>query len=176
MFEKLSEKDKKTLKMGGIGAVVVIVLVFGTQGYSNWNRKKTEYNALDTKLKSLNVTDSARERLMYSVPIFQMPKDEQTQKTDFRSYLDKQFDGLGIVTSPWQETPTKTSLLAGYELLCLNSKGSCRFEQILYLLADLKTNPYLAGIEALHIECDPQNPQQATFDITLSTFTSKRGK
>ena len=175
MFDKLNEKDKKTIKYGGIAIAVIIVLLFGSQGYSDWNQKTTENKSLNANIKAIELSDSAREKQLKTIPVFEMPKDEQTQKSDFRSYLDRQFNDLGIVTSPWQEIPEKSSTLEGYDLLSLNSKGTCRFDLLLELLASLKYNPYLAGIEELNIECDPQNSQQATFSITLSTFT-KRGK
>jgi hypothetical protein len=181
MFDKLSEKDKKTLKMGGIAAVVILVLMLTMQGYGSWNKNKDEYNELINDLNKVNLTDSMRNTQISNVPKFQMPQTQQTQKTLFRDELDGLFDELRITTAePWQDLETKTRAVpgvpAGYDILQLKCSGSCRFEQILDLLAGLKNNPYLAGIEELNIQCEPQNPQQATFSITVSTFTNnKRG-
>jgi hypothetical protein len=182
MFEKMNEKDKNTIKKGGIAAVVVVVLVVAVQVYGNWNKEKAEYNSIENQLRILNVPESARKKTLEAVPVFLMPKDEQNQKTLFRNSLDQLFEQLGIYTDPWQEvTTTKTPIMtgAGYGALRLKASGSCRFVQIFNLLASLKQNPYHVGIEELHIECDPQNPQQADFSIQVSTITltqSKRGK
>jgi hypothetical protein len=136
-----------------------------------------EYNKMNAELKSLNVQDSAYKRIMSAIPVFQMPKEQQAQKTAFRDELDKELDQVRITTDPWQEVTSKQSLVPGYDTLRLKSSGSCRFEQILDLLAILKNNPYLVGIEDLHITCDAQNPQQADFSVTVSTITlPKRGK
>ncbi len=180
MFDKMNEKDKKTIKKGGIGIVAVLVLIIAVQGYGSWNKKTTDYNTIVSQLKTLNVPDSARKRTMEIVPVFLMPKDEQTQKTLFRNSLEQLFEQLQITTEPWQEvTTSKSPILTGYGALRLKASGSCRFEQILNLLSELKQNPYLVGIEEFHVECNPQNPQQADFSITVSTITlpqSKRGK
>ncbi len=180
MFDKMNEKDKKTIKKGGIGAMAVVVLFVAAQGYGTWNKKISEYNTIDSQLRTLNVTDSTRKKMLESVPVFQMPKGEQDQKPLFRDSLDQLFAEVGINTEPWQEVATsKTPVIAGYGSLRLKASGSCRFDQILRLLALLKQNPYLVGIEELHIECNPQNPQQAEFSIQVSTITltqSKRGK
>jgi hypothetical protein len=177
MFDKMNEKDKKTIRMGGIGAVVVVVLFIAVQGYGNWNKKTTEYKTMVNQLKTLNVADSARNRALEIVPVFLMPKDEQTQKTLFRNSLEQLFEQLQINTEPWQEVATsKSPIMTGYGALRLRTSGSCRFEQILRLLAELRQNPYLVGIEELHFECNPQNPQQTEFSIQLSTITSSQSK
>lgn len=177
MFEKLNEKDKKTLKMGGIGAAAILVLLLTMQGYGNWHKNTAEYNDLEAALKTVNLPEPLRKRQMETVPRFLMPQATQQQKTAFRDELDRELDDLGIDTEPWQEVTVKTSPLEGYGFLKLKCSGSCRFSQILDLLAALKTNPYLAGIEELNIQCNPQNPQQADFSITVSTFTNnKRGQ
>jgi len=179
MLNNLNEKDKRTIKLGGIGAAALIVLIFGAQGYSNWSNKKTDYSIKSRNLESLNITETAHARMLSAVPNFVMPKDEQTQKTDFRDSLSTLFDELGIRTAdPLQEVAaSKSKPLSGYGLLCLRTKGTCRFEQILNLLAALKNNPYLVGVEEFNFQCDPQNPQQVTFSIELSTLTyNKRVK
>lgn len=176
MFEKLSEKDKKTLKNGAIAVVAIAVLMLTMQGYGSWNQNQGEYDKLMKDLNKVNLTDSMRSRQLNAVPEFQMPRPKQDQKEAFRNELDALLDSLRIDTEPWQEVTVKKSPLTDYGFLLLKCSGSCRFEQILDLLAGLKSNPYLAGIEELSIQCDPQNPQQADFAITVSTFTNnKRG-
>jgi hypothetical protein len=180
MFEKMNEKDKKTLKMGGIGAVGVLVLFIAVQGYGNWNKKTTEYNSIVNQLNTLNVTDNAHNKSLEIVPVFLMPKDEQTQKTLFRNSLEQLFEQLRINTEPWQDVMTsKSTIITGYGSLRFKTSGTCTFDQILRLLAELRQNPYLVGIEELHVACSPQNPRQAEFNIQVATLTlpqSKRGK
>jgi hypothetical protein len=55
----------------------------------------------------------------------------------------------------------------------LKCSAKCRFGQALDLLADLKDNPYLAGIEEFKMECDQKKRQDVKLDITVSTFVKK---
>lgn len=178
MLEKLNEKDKKTVKIGGLAAILLLVL-FGTyQGYNLWESKKKDTKKLDSELVALNMTESAHKNLMATVPVFQMPKDEETQKTNFRSSLNQLFEQMRINTDPLVEVAAGNTIRppVGYGALCLktSSSGTISFQNILYLLAALKENPYLAGIEELKITCDQQNPQLANFSIVLSTFTNNK--
>jgi hypothetical protein len=177
MLNNMNEKDKKTFKMGAIAAAAIIILLVSMQGYSKWNEKRTEDQKLTSNIRTLDIPDSAYNKLLSDVPVFQFPQDEQTQKENFRTELEREFDSLRIETEPWQEVVTKQTTSGTYGKLYLKTSGTCRFQLILDLLAVLKENPYLVGIEELHIESDPQNPQQATFSIKVSTFTiNKKGK
>jgi len=178
MFENLNEKDKKTLTMGVVAVLGLVVMVLGYFGYSTWEQKKSEYDAKDKDIKTLNLTDSAYNNLLATVPIFQMPLDQETQKNNFRDSLSTLFDDLRISTELWVEVPANKAerLPVGYGKLCLktSTSGNCSFQSILNLLAALKENPYLAGIEEFKITCDPQNPQSASLSLVLSTFTNNR--
>ena len=52
----------------------------------------------------------------------------------------------------------------------MKCSGKCKFAQILDLLASLKENPYLVGIEEMRIKCDTKNRQEIELDLTVSTF------
>jgi hypothetical protein len=177
MLNNMNEKDKKTIKTGAIAAAAIIILIGTMQGYSKWNAKKDEDKKLTSNIRTLDIPDSAYNKLRSDVPVFQFPQDEQTQKENFRTELEEEFKSVRIETKPWEEVLTKQTTSGTYGKLYLKTNGTCRFQQILDLLAVLKENPYLVGVEELHIDCDPQNPQQATFNIKVSTFTTnKKGK
>ncbi len=179
MFEKLSDKDKQTLKKGSIALAVIAVLLVGMKVYGDWNNKTLEYKSIDSALEKLDISDNVFTKTLNAVPIFLMPKDEQSQKEEFRNSLDQLFDDLRITTETWQEVTAKTNAvtgLAGYGYLKLKTSGTCRFDQILDLLSSLKGNPYVFSVEELNLETDPQNVRQVKFIITLSTLVTKRGK
>jgi hypothetical protein len=69
-----------------------------------------------------------------------------------------------------QVVSTAKSGQVGYKLLRMKCSGKCRFTQVLDLLANLKDNPYLVGVEELRIRCDTKNSQQVDMDLTVSTF------
>lgn len=179
MLNKLSDKDKQTLKKGLMAAVIIVVFVVGMKVYGDWDTKTLAYKSKEASLKKLDIPDSVFNRTLNVVPVFQMPKDEQAQKEDFRNSLDQLFDQLRISSDPWQEVTVKTntvSSLPGYGTLKLKTSGTCRFDQILDLLSALKSNPYLVSVEELNIESDAQDSRQVKFALTLSTFVTKRGK
>ncbi len=182
MFEKMNEKDQKTIKMGGLAVLALIVAFSVYQGYDYWTIQKKKAKELNNDLDALKMNDSAHKKLMADVPIFQMPQEDSIQKTNFRNYLNQQFEQLRISTDPWVEVAKPSNAVrppANYNALSLktSTRGTARFQDILNLLAALKQNPYYVGIEELKITCDPQNPQLATLSIVLTTFTNnKRAK
>ena len=180
MFEKLNEKDKKTATMGGMAILAFLVLFIVYQGYNTRESKDREYRSIKSNLNILNMSESQYKSLLNAVPIFQMPADEEQQKTNFRNSLDLLFERLQITSDPWVTVvSSKLKPPPGYGVLCLKTSTNreCRFQTILNLLAALKQNPYLAGIEEFKITCNEDNPQMANFSIILSTFTNnKRGQ
>ncbi len=178
MLEKLNEKDQKTLKMGGLAVLVLAVAITGYLGYNHWTAQNKLTKKLNADFKKLVMNESAYKKLLSEVPVFQPPEDDSTQKTKFRDFLDQQFERRRITTEAWVEVTAGNAIRppAGYGVLSLktSSKGTVSFQNILNLLADLKENPYYAGIEELKITCDQQNPQLATLSIVLATFTDNR--
>ncbi len=178
MLEKLNEKDQKTLKTGGLAVLVLAVVVTGYMGYNHWTAQNKQKKKLNADFKKLVMNESAYKKLLAEVPVFQAPEDDSAQKTKFRDYLDTQFQRNNITTEAWVEVTASNAIRppAGYGALSLktSSKGTVRFQNILNLLAALKENPYYVGIEELKITCDQQNPQLATLNIVLATFTDNR--
>ena len=170
MLEKLSEKDVKTLKMGGIGVAAILILTVALSGFEYWANARQSYNTLDQQLKDLDTDKRKYEGLLSIVPVLKMPENKDNQKVLLREEMVQQFDDARITGQPWLEVSGKASPLPPYGLMCLKSSGSCRLRDMFNLLANLKENPYLVAIEELRIKSDPQNPQQINFDITVSTF------
>jgi len=108
--------------------------------------------------------------LLSIVPAFEMPEKEETQRFLFRDKLNEQLKKAGIQNQPLQVASIGRSGQAGYRLLRLKCSAKCRFTQVLDLLASLKENPYLVGVEELRIKCDSKKPQEVDLDLTVSTF------
>ena len=178
MFEKLSEKDQKTLKMGGLAALVLAVAFTVYQGYNYWETQKKKQDNFDRDFRALNMDESAHKKLMANVPVFQMPEGESEQKTKFRDSLNLLFEQMRISTDPWVEVAAGNSIRppAGYGALSLktSTRGTVSFQSILNLLGALKQNPYLVGIEEFKISCDQDNPQYANLSIVLATFIDNK--
>jgi len=170
MIEKLSQKDIRTLKIGAVFAAVILVFVLGSKWYDHWAGARVSLAQTKDKLGLLDVDKAKREGLMSIVPVFEMPKVKEEQMFLFRDKLNEQLKRLRINRKPLQEVAGGRSPDAGYTLLRLKCIATCRFTQVLDLLANLKENPYLAGIEEVRIKCNPKNPQDVELDLTVSTF------
>ena len=170
MIEKLRQKDIRALKMGAVGIVVIFVFVFASEFVDRWAQARNSLDEMNGKLDLIDVDKAKRAGLMSIVPVFEMPQDEQTQRFLFRDKLTEQLKKVKINNKPLQEITGGKSPQAGYKLLRMKCSAKCRFGQVLDLLANLKDNPYLVGIEELRIKCDAKKPQEVEMDLTVSTF------
>ena len=179
MLEKLKPQDIRTLKLGAVGIVVIIVLLFILDLKDYWIKAKTSFDAANTKLDTLatlDMTDARNAGLMSIVPVFKMPEEKEAQKFLFQDSLNEQLKKAGVNSQPWEEITSKSRLQNSNEVLRLKTSGKCNLTQLFDLLANLKENPYLIGIEELTINRDAKNKQQVDFNITVSTpVKTKRG-
>lgn len=170
MIEKLSEKDIRTLKIGGVCAAAILLLVFASMWFDHWSEARASLAQVEAKLDLIDVDKAKQAGLLSIVPVFEMPQEEETQKFLFRNKLNEQLKKVGIKSKPLQVIAGGKSRQAGYQLLRLKCSAKCRFAQVLDLLAGLYENPYLVGIEEFRIRCDPKKPQEVELDLTVSTF------
>jgi hypothetical protein len=169
-MKKLSQKEKRTLKIGVACAVAIVVFALGTEWLGHWKKVRNSRAGIENKLEEIDVSDAKRAGLMSIVPVFEMPEKEEIQKFLFRDKFNAQLKKAGIRSEPLQVLPPIKSPVTGYKLLRLKCSAKCKFGQALDLLARLKENPYLVGIEELKIECDQKKRQDVKLDITVSTF------
>lgn len=173
MIDKLSKKDIRALKFGAIGAVVILVFVFGSAGHERWTKAKTNGAVLKSKLNIINVDKAKQAGLMSIVPVFEMPQVEEEQRFLFRDKLSEQLKKAGIRNKPLQIQAGRKSPQSGYKLLLVKCNATCKFTQVLDFLARLNENPYLVGIEELKIKCDPKKRGEVELDFTVSTFAKQ---
>jgi hypothetical protein len=170
MIDRLSQREKRTIKIGAVCAVVILVVMFGTKWFDHWNQIKTSLTQMKVKLDVVDVGKAKQAGLMSIVPTFEMPESEEKQIFLFRNKLNEQLKKAGIKSEPLQTLPVGRSQQAGYKLLRLKSTGKAKFGQVLDLLATLKENPYLVGIEEMRIQCDPKKREEVELELTVSTF------
>ena len=170
MIQKLSEKDIRALKIGGVCVAAILLFVFASMWFDHWSEARASLAQVKAKLDLIDVDKAKQAGLLSIVPVFEMPQKEETQKFLFRNKLNEQLKKVGINSKPLQVLPGGKSRQAGYQLLRLKCSTKCRFAQVLDLLARLNENPYLVGVEELRIRCDPKKPQEVELDLTVSTF------
>ena len=169
-MRRLNQKEKRTLKFGVVCAVAIVMFSFATQLLGRWKQGRSETAGIKNDLENIDVGDAKQAGLMSIVPVFEMPEKEETQKFLFREKFNEQLKKAGIKSEPLQILSAPKSPVAGYKLLRLKCSAKCKFGQALDLLANLKENPYLVGIEEFKIECDQKKRQDVKLDVTVSTF------
>ena len=171
MMAKLSQRDKRALKIGAACAAAILVFVFASNWLEHWGQIRAKLAAAQEQLKIISPSEAKREGLLSVVPVFEMPEVEEEQKFLFRDKLNEQLKKAKIKSEPLQIlAASKSQGQAGYKLLRLKCDAKCKFGQLLDLLANLKQNPYLVGIEQLQIKCDQKKREEIELDLTVSTF------
>ena len=178
MIDKLTAKDIRALKLGGVAAVVILIFVLGSEWRGSWAKAKSKSAELKKKLNVIDVDRIKQAGLTTIVPVFEMPKVEDEQSFLFRDKLSEQFKKAGIKNKPLQVQTSRKSPKQGYHMLFVKTSAKCRFTQVLDFLARLNENPYLVGIEEFKIKkTDPKKPQEMELDLTVSTLVrlTKKG-
>jgi len=168
-MQKLSEKDIRTLKLGGICAAVILVFIFGAMWLEHWSKVRQEIRRKEAELDVIDVAKAKQAGWMSIVPVFEMPEKEEVQKVLFRNKFNEQLKKAGIKSQPLKVVPTGKTLQKGYRLLNVQCTAKCKFTQALDLLARLNENPYLVGVEEFKIKCDKSKPQEVELNLTVST-------
>ncbi len=158
-----------------IGAIVILAIpafTFGAKWIDDWRQVRQSLAQSQNRLKDLEVNETAQAGLLAIVPVCELPQEERVQKTLFRDKLNEQLKKAGINTEPLQFLPVRK--VKDRKVLKIQCKGKCKFDQLLDLLAGLRENPYLVGIEELKIDCDTKQPpdkrQEVEMALTVSTF------
>ncbi len=170
MIEKLSQRDIRILKIGAVCSAAILLFWLATKGFDHWKERRASLALLEDKLELIDVDKAKRSGLMSIVPVFEMPQEQEAQKPLFRNKLSEQLKKAGIKNQPLQVVSVGKSGQAGYRLLRMKCSAKCRFTQVLDLLANLKENPYLVGVEELRMRIDKKKPQEVDLDLTVSTF------
>ncbi|MHC4104507.1 MAG: hypothetical protein ACYSR9_06175 [Planctomycetota bacterium] len=170
MITKLSQKDIRTLKFGAVCVAGILVFLVGSEVFDRLKKAQASTDILNNKLELIDVDKAKQDGIMAIVPKFEMPIEEEDQKFLFLDKLTEQFKKAGIKNQPLEVASKTNSKKDGYKLLRLKCNATCKLTQALDLLANLKDNPYLVGIEELRLRIDKKKPQEVALDLTVSTF------
>lgn len=172
LTKKVSKRDIRALKIGAVATAAVFLFVITSSWLENWWSIRETLLQKRAELNNLVASKIKHAGLLSIVPVFEMPRAEEEQKFLFRDSLRKQLKKAGLKTSPLVILDGKKDTgIPAYELLCVKcSSKKCKLSQILDLLAVLKENPHLAGIEELRIKCNPKKRDEFELDMVVSTF------
>jgi hypothetical protein len=164
----------RMVQIGVIAVIAIPAVTFGTKWIDDWRQVRRSLASAQSKLNDLEINEAKQAGLLSIVPVLEPPQEEETQKLLFRDKLHEQLKKAGINTEPLQFLPTRKVKDMPHKVLKIQCKGKCKFDQLLDLLAGLRENPYLVGIEELKIDCDTKQPpdkrQEVEIALTVSTF------
>lgn len=179
MARKLTSREVRTVWIGAIIVIAIPGFTFGTQWIGDWQQVRMSLVQSRARLRSLEADAARQAGLLAIVPVCEPPKEEEVQKALFREKLYEQVKKAGINAEPLQILPTRKLTNLPYKTLKIQCKGKGKFNQVIDLLAGLKENPYLVGVEELKIECDTKQPpdkrQDVEMTLTVSTFVKSGG-
>jgi hypothetical protein len=173
---KLSEKEKRAVKLGVLSTVAIILFHYGSDWFAHWEQIRIEGSVLKSKLETIDVGEAKQKGLLALVPTFEKPLEQEEQQFLFRDAFNEQLKKAGIKNEPLQIQANRRSPLTGYKSLHLVCKAKCKFSQALDLLAKLNENPYLVGVEEFKIKVDPKKRTEVELNLTVSTLTKISGK
>jgi hypothetical protein len=169
-MQKLSEKDIRTIRMGVIGAGLILVFFCLSKWVDHWKEVRSEIALIKSKLEAIDVEKARQAGLLKIVPVLEMPVAESEQTSLFRDKLRDQFKAARINNNPLQILSTGKKRVGGYKTVRVESGAKCNLGQLLDFLARLNENPYLLGVEEMRIRTDKKQPQNVEVDLTFSTL------
>ena len=175
MFDQLSQRDKRALKLGTIAVALIIVYLVIAPWLESWKLTRIELAkelaALDSVVLDSDGAVSAKQAgLLSIVPKFEIPLEEKEQLRLFRGRFNEQLKKAGVKIKSLQVMGKAKGGAGGYKKLRLQCKGKCNLAQAMDLLAALYDNPYFAGVEELQLKCDAKKRQEVEIVLTVSTL------
>lgn len=174
MLANLSDREVRTLRIGLIILTIFFVVGVLPRWWSHWSSVRAELRQMQELIEQAAAGRFNPAGLATMVPVFEMPKDLETQKSAFRDMVSMQLRRAGMPNAPLQVEQATRQKVGGFIRLSLKYKATCRFEQLLEFLVLLKQNPYYAGLEDLTIKADtkktPEERQTVDVEMTISTL------
>jgi len=179
MLDQFSARDKRAIILTGIA---ITVMVFYVSVYApwmaHWDEISAEIKQKELVAKLLDATSSkAKDKLaMFNkvIPAYLPPEKEELQRLLFEKKLVEQFKKVGLkpASMTFMGKPKFVAAI-GYGKLRFQMKCQCKFKQVFDLLAMLRENPYLVGVEAFNIKLDSKDRAKVDLTLELSTYTAK---
>ncbi len=167
---KLQERDVRTLKLGAICALAIVLAWGGMSWYEHWSGVRSRLDNAREQVSSLRPASAKSKSLAARVPVFEMPVSEDEQKFLFRDAFIEQLKKAGIGGEPPVFLPVSRTRVAGYKVVKIKCKGRTKFDKALEFLGDIKSNPYLLGIEKFSFTCDDKKRNEVEVDIVVSSL------
>lgn len=175
-MKPLTQRDKRTLKITGAAAVLIVGYFLALEPMATSYRSlRDQRDRLQRQLDRLTGIQSGIGAIRFKeltdrVPVFEMPVAPAEQGLLFRDELTRQLQRAGIQARTLQLRDNRGKREDGFAVLTVDCQGRCEYEQMLRLLSDLKRNPYYVGVEKITLRVDTRNRNEMTYQLAVFTY------
>ena len=173
MKNKISERDKRALKLGAIAVAVVLLCVGTGRLFEKYRATKKELGAIQKQVVQVmgdkdGKLSHQQRGLLSIVPKLEMPEQEEIPGAKFRQKFSEQLKKAGIkYTQLAFLSASKSKNTLGFKTLKIQCRGKCKFNQAVDLLEKLYDNPLFVAVEELKLECDPKKRTEMQISIVV---------
>ena len=167
----ITERDKRTLRLAGIGIAIYLALFFGVRGWKGLEARRTSYQQLVTQVQREEQAAHAYEN---KVLLFQKYRDafrldparlpRETLVAEASAAIQNAAREDGLQLGPVREAPGRT---AGRELATIQLEGTGPLPSTLGLIHKLQTLGYPVVIDTLQLTPDAGKPGTLKINATL---------
>ena len=167
----LTEREKKTLRLGGIGIGIYLVVFGGMQALKFFDQKRVEYKRLLTEAQGLKreiqlYQDKAAavKKLMDGFQLDPARLSRTTTVAEASAAIQKTAMGSGVAIASLRESAPRPS---SKELATIQMEASGPVPAITGLLGRLKTVGFPLIVETMQVSSDPMRPGMIKMNLTI---------
>lgn len=167
----LSDRERRTLRLGGIGVAIYLVLFFGWLAFKHGERRRTEYHrlvreaaALNDKLALYDDKAVATKDLMERFRMDPSTLSRTTLVAQATAAIQRTALQGGLQLGPVRETPSRA---AGRELSAVQLEGTGPVPAVLRFLQSLTTLGYPLVTDTVQFAPATTGPGHVKLSLTL---------
>lgn len=176
----ISERDKRTLRWGGIGLGCYLIFFFAAQGIGKLEKTRREYELL--RLEAITLKNQF---MPYEARILRLEKLRQTFKmevsklkretlaADTSAAIQAAAMSGGIMIGPLRESPGRT---AGKEIASMQLEAFGQPQAVLTFLHKLETLGFPVILESLQLGQDATKPGMVKINLTIQVLDFEQWK
>lgn len=181
MMRNLSERDRRTLRLGVIGIIGYLVLFYGATGLKSLETRRAEYDQLTQQARRVR-----QELLPYENKVLLLEKLQQTFRIDVTKLnrpslvaeasaaIQKAAQAGGVQLGPIRESPGSAS---AKELAAMQLEGVGQVTSVMQLLHQLQNLGFPLVIESVQLTPESRKPGhiKVTLQLAILNFEQWKG-
>jgi len=167
----LSDRDKRTIRLGGIAIAIYLVLFFGLRGWKHLEVSRSEYQQLlaeaqriRRELQPYENRVLLAEKLKDSFHMDPQKLSRASLVAQASAAIQKAAAGGGVQLGPMRESAARPS---AKELGSMQLEGTGPVAAMMTLLHRLETLGYPLVLDTVQINSDPTKPGMVKMNLTI---------